>query len=75
MQPHAAAELAAPSVVSVREFRMALVEHAMQNTKFIKVALSTIEEARCRAIVLALLTCNVRKGSSSFVRFHTERDF
>lgn len=47
----------------------------MVNTKLVKLSLPSIEEAKNRAIVLALLTCNYRISSSSFVRFFTKTDF
>ena len=47
----------------------------MLNTKLIKLKLPSVKEAKNRAIVLALLTCNYRKSSNSFVRFFTQKDF
>ena len=74
MQPNAVNE-GAPTVVKVRDIKLAIVERAMSNTKAVKICYSTIEEAKNRAITLALLTCNVRKSASSFVRLYMASDF
>ena len=42
--------------------------------KFVKVELPSVEEAKNRAVCLALLTANAYKGSNSFVRFYTGKD-
>ena len=42
--------------------------------KFVKVELPTIEEAKNRAVCLALLTANTYMGSDTFVRFYTGSD-
>lgn len=47
----------------------------MFSTKLVKITLPTVEEARNRATVLALLTANYRKSSNSFVRLFTRQDF
>ena len=47
----------------------------MANTKLIKICLPTVEEARNRATVLALLTADYRKSSNSFMRMFMKEDF
>lgn len=42
--------------------------------KFVKVEFPSVEEAKNRAVCLALLTANSYMGSDTFVRFYTGSD-
>ena len=75
MQPNPLTK-GAPKVVNLSELHdLVCLEQDMVNTKLVKLSLPSIEEAKNRAIVLALLTCNYRISSHSFVRFFTKSDF
>ena len=50
----------APHVVSLSELPAVRLESDMVNTKLVKLSMPSIQEARNRAIVLALLTSNTR---------------
>ena len=47
------------------------LENDMFYTKLIKMTFQSVSEAKNRAIVLALLTCDYRRSSDNFVRFYT----
>ena len=74
MQPHPVND-GAPTVINISSLRDARLENDMMNTKLVKICLPSVEEARNRAVVMALLTCNMRMSSNSFVRLYTKRDF
>ena len=65
----------APKVIYLNEIPGLVVPTDMQSTKFVKISLPTVQEAKNRAIVMALLTVNLRKASHSFVRMFTRSDF
>ena len=65
----------APKIVHLADLKKVTLESDMLNTKLVKLKLPTVKEAKNRAIVLALLTCNYRKSSNCFVRFFTQKDF
>lgn len=50
------------------------VEAEFAKTKLVKIELPSIQEAKNRAIVLALLTADVRRSSDKFFRFFTHSD-
>ena len=58
-------------VLYLHEVEGALVQDSIRDIKLVKVTLSTVQEARNRAIVLALITADVRHSSDKFVRFFT----
>ena len=65
----------APIVQNYAEISQIPVVEQLGNLKFVKVELPTIEEAKNRAVCLALLTSSIYLGSTSFVRFYTGADF
>ena len=65
----------APIVQNYTEICSRPVVKQLGNLKFVKLELPTVEEAKNRAVCLALLTCNTYLGSGSFVRFFTGADF
>ena len=74
IQPHPVNK-GAPKVVNLCDLEQIKLEDDMVKTKMIKICLPTVEEARNRATVLALLTANYRNSSDSFVRMFTRQDF
>ena len=65
----------APKIVNLCDLKEVRLQSGVMNTKLLKLNLMTTQEARNRAIVLALLTCDYQKSSNSFVRFFTNKDF
>ena len=62
-------------MVSLSELKDVNFDGDMRNLKMIKLRMASVQEAKNRATVLALLTCNMRKSNNSFVRFFQPQDF
>ena len=62
-------------MVNLCEITDANIEKDMSDAKFIKIVFPTLKEARNRAIVLALLTCNPHKPHKTFVQLFTKACF
>ena len=66
---------APPKVISLNEIRNFQEDLGFKgDPKFIKISLPSVQEAKNRAIVIALLTCNERKSADSFVRVFTKAE-
>lgn len=52
-----------------------MLEKDMAEAKFITLTFPTVKEARNRAIVLALLTCDIRKPRQTFLPLFTKANF
>ena len=68
-------ELKSPSVVYLSEITSTKLESGMSDLKFIKVVYPTVKEAKNRAIVLALLSCDIRKPRDTFVKLFQQSCF
>ena len=62
-------ESTSPTVLNLNEIADKTPYTGHTDLKFIKVVYPTVKEARNRAIVLALLSCDIRKPKKSFVQF------
>ena len=65
----------APIVQNYAEISHHPIVQGLGNLKFVKLELPTLQEAKNRAVCLALLTSSIWLGSNSFVRFYTGSDF
>lgn len=64
-----------PSVVYLSEITSTKLESGISDLKFIRVVYPTVKEARNRAIVLALLSCDIRKPRDTFVKLFQQSCF
>ena len=47
----------------------------MRDLKLVRINFDSVKEAKNRAIMIALLTINMRKSSTNFVRMFTKSNF
>jgi len=75
MNNYATTNGSAPQIVCLNALEGIRMDPEFQQAKLIKVTLPSIREAKNRAIVLALLTLDVRRSSEKFIRLFTKNNF